>query len=317
MNTSYRIAVCSRSFSQHPILRKEISQKYKNIKFNDEGVSLKEDSLIDFLDQCDGAVIGLEKIDERVLSKCPKLKFIGKVGVGLDLLDLQAMDKFGVTLGWTPGVNSQNVAELTLALALNLLKRIPTSNAMAKAGEWKQVKGKQLSSLTYGILGCGHVGRALVNLLKPFGTKIIVHDIINDEQYLSSHNIKNLPLEKLFSSADMLSIHVQKNEKTLGIINRERINMMKNGSFLINTCRGGLVDESAVVSALDSGKLDGAAFDTLEIEPPSNFELINHPKILVTTHIGGSSEEAILSMGRAAIKGLEVNFPATSFTKYI
>ena len=316
MNTDDKIAVCSRSFSRHPDLREELLNSFRHVKFNDEGKSLKGDELVSFLSGCDGAVIALETIDEEILKQLPQLKFIGKYGVGLDKLDFSAMDKFNVQLGWTPGVNAQAVAELTLALALNIVREIPQANEVAKDGLWTQIKGKQISSMTYGVIGCGHTGKALVKLLSAFGCRIMAYDIEDYSEFYYEYRVEAVSLNELLETSDVISLHVPKNQTTEHMIDHEKISLIKNGAYFINTARGGLVDESALICALDRGQLTGAAFDVLEEEPPVDLSLIEHPKVYVTPHIAGSSEEAILAMGQAAIKGLSEYRNASYFEKY-
>lgn len=305
MNTTSKVAVCSRSFSQHPILRAELLKLYSHIKFNDEGMSLAGDDLAKFLQGHDKAIVALEKIDAELLENLPELKVIGKYGVGLDKIDFRAMDDRNIKLGWTPGVNARAVAELTLAMALVIVRNIHHSNHLVKSHGWKQIKGFQLSSMTYGILGCGHVGRILVQLLKPFGCKILACDTAERNEFYKEYNVEAVDLETLLKKSNILSIHIPKNTQTEKIINRDAIFKMQKGSYLINTARGGLVDEVALLEALNSGHLSSVALDVFEEEPSPRFDLIDHPNVFTTSHIGGSSEEAILAMGRAAIKGLD------------
>ena len=316
MNKIDKIAVCSRSFSQNNVLRSKLLEEYEHVKFNDDGISLSGDSLVHFLEGCDGAIIALEIIDTYVLSRLPNLKVIGKYGVGLDKLNLGAMDKYGVKLGWTPGVNAQNVAEYTVAMCLNMLKKIPKSMQVASEGCWHQVKGYQLSSMTYGILGCGHVGKALVRLLRGFGCKILICDIKDLADYCNDNDIEQVSLTELAERSDVLSIHIPKNATTTDILDESLLMKMKRGSYVVNSARGGLVDEQAIIRLLESGHLAGAAFDVLAEEPPLDTRFIDHEKTLVTTHIAGSSHEAILAMGLAAINGLINNRIASSYKRY-
>lgn len=304
MNNFSKVAVCSRSFSQHPVLRAELLEVFPHVTFNEMGKSLEGQELIEFIKGHDKAIIALERIDAALLKALPELKVIGKYGVGLDKLDFKAMDEAEVKLGWTPGVNAQAVAELTLAMALIIVRNIQQSQSLVKDHEWRQVKGKQLSSMTYGILGCGHVGKALARLLKPFGCKIIATDIVSQTTFYREHGVEEVDFNTLISRSDVLSIHVPKNRSTTNIIGRDALVKMMKGSYLINTARGGLVDEKALLDCLESGHIAAAALDVFETEPPVDFSLVDHPKIYPTTHIGGSSEEAVLAMGRAAIKGL-------------
>lgn len=316
MNKIDKIAVCSRSFSQNNALRSKLLEEYEHVKFNDHGISLSGDSLVHFLEGYDAAIIALEIIDTYVLSRLPNLKVIGKYGVGLDKLNLGAMDKYGVKLGWTPGVNARNVAEYTVAMCLNMLKQIPKSMQVASEGCWYQVKGYQLSSMTYGILGCGHVGKALVRLLRGFGCKILICDIKDLTDYCNDNDIEQVSLTELAERSNVLSIHIPKNATTTDILDESLLMKMKRGSYVVNSARGGLVDEQAIIRLLESGHLAGAAFDVLAEEPPLDTRFIDHEKTLVTTHIAGSSHEAILAMGLAAINGLINNRIASSYKPY-
>jgi len=171
------LVIASRSFSKHPVLRKEVLKRYPDTKFNDEGLSLSGDSLVAFLGGYEKAITALEKIDDSILKQLPDLKVIGKYGVGLDMIDLHAMKKYGVNLGWTGGVNKRSVSELVISYSVALLHRTVFANAEVRKGGWYQVKGRQLSNCTVGIIGCGHVGKDLVKLLQPFNCKILVYDI--------------------------------------------------------------------------------------------------------------------------------------------
>lgn len=304
MNTNVRVAVCSRSFSAHPVLREELTSLFKQVTFNDAGKSLFGSELIQFLKNHDRAIVALEKIDASTLKELPDLKVVGKYGVGLDNLDFNAMDEFNVQLGWTAGVNAQAVAECTLGLALNIVRNLHISHTLVRSGGWKQITGRQISSLSYGLLGCGHVGKALVKLLKPFGCKILVHDILDFPEFYKEYGVEPVSFEKLLRKSDILSIHIPRNTQTMGIMSCEALMNMKKGSYFINTARGGLVDETALLDLLNSEYIEASGLDVFAEEPPKNRELIEHPKVFVTSHLGGSSEEAILAMGRAAIRGL-------------
>lgn len=316
INDSLKIGVCSRSFSRNKVLRAELLQKFSNVKFNDEGLSLNGDSLIEFLADCDGAVIALEYISEDILAQLPNLKFIGKYGVGLDKIDFEALDANNVLLGWTPGVNATAVSELTLNLALNIVRNTPESAAFAKQLNWKQVTGKQLSSLTFGVLGYGHVGSKVARLAQVFGAKVLVHDKVDMSAECAAQNIEFVNFDALLQQADLITVHTPGNQETYHLIAEKQIAMMKPGSYIINTARGGIVCEKSILKALDSGHLSAVAFDVLESEPPRDDVFISHENVFVTTHIGGSSEESILAMGRAAIEGLTNPESALNFAQY-
>ena len=299
------VAVASRSFSKHPLLRNEVLKRYPDAKFNDKGLSLKDDTLIEFLQGYEKAITALEIIDETVLSELPNLKVIGKFGVGLDMIDLHALKNHGIKLGWLGGVNKRSVSELVVSFAIYLLHRVEFANKEVKNGEWYQVKGRQLSECTVGIIGCGHIGKDLVSLLKPFNCNILAHDILNFDDFYQENSISAVGIEELIQKSDIVTLHLPLDESTKNIISRNRIKMRKNNAILINLARGGLIDEDALKIAILENKIAGAALDVFAVEPPTDNEFALMDNVLVTPHIGGSSEEAILAMGMAAIDGLE------------
>jgi phosphoglycerate dehydrogenase-like enzyme len=307
------LAVASRSFSKNIVLRNKVLKLYPDTKFNDGGHSLNGDSLVEFLSGYEKAILALETIDESVLSRLPNLKVIGKYGVGLDMIDLKAMEKYDVKLGWTGGVNKRSVSELVVSFAIYLLHRVVFANNEVKRGEWYQVKGRQLSGRTVGIIGCGHIGKDLVGLLKPFGCKILVHDIVDYADFYRDNQVDSVGLEELAKQSDIISVHLPLNGSTKNIINKDLIEMFKENAIFINVARGGLVDEVALEKRLIEGTLGGAALDVFAVEPPLDNKIAQLDTVIVTPHIGGSTEEAILAMGEAAIAGLETFRKASSF----
>jgi D-3-phosphoglycerate dehydrogenase len=307
MNFVDKVAVCSRSFSRNLKLRAELLARYSNVTFNDFGVQLDGDGLVDFLRGHSKAIIGLESMDQYVLSSLPELKVIGKYGVGLDSIDLNAMNRFGKFLGWTGGVNRRSVSELVVAFAISMLRHIPAANREILSGTWRQHVGGYLSGKTVGIIGCGHVGKDLVGLLKAFDCHILVYDIKDQSEFYASNEIQAVSLSELLEQSDIISLHVPLDSSTQNILNVNNLLLIKSTAILINTARGGLIDESALKSMLIEGRLAGAAFDVFAVEPPSDNELLSLRNFLATPHIGGSADEAILAMGRSAIDGLDIN----------
>jgi len=299
------VAVASRSFSKHPVLREEMCKRFANVTFNDGGASLQGEALVDFLDGHDMAVTALEKIDSSILSELPNLKVIGKYGVGLDMIDLHAMKKHGVKLGWTGGVNKRSVSELVVSFAIAILHKAVYANAEVKHGKWYQIKGRQLSDCVVGIIGCGHIGKDLVQVLKPFGCKVMAHDILDFNEFYAEHGVVAAELDELIAESDVVTLHLPLDDSTKNILDHVRLNLLKEGAVLINLARGGLLDEAALLELLKQGKLMGVALDVFAMEPPGENEMIHMDNVFVTPHIGGSTEEAIIAMGMAAINGLE------------
>jgi phosphoglycerate dehydrogenase-like enzyme len=306
-NSASKVAVCSRSFSRHPVLRDELLSRYERVTFNETGRQLDGDDLVEFLRDHDKAITALERIDDYVLSRLPELQVIGKYGVGVDMIDIEAMRRHGKRLGWTGGVNRRSAAELALAFAIIMLRHIPAANREVLAGTWRQHVGGLLSGRTVGIVGCGHIGKDLVRLLQPFGCRILVNDTRHYAEFYAEFGIDSVALENLLAHSDVVTFHVPLDDSTRGMLNTQGLALMKSTAVLINVARGGLVDEIALKCALMEGRLAAAAFDVFAEEPPSDSELLSLPNFLATPHIGGSAEEAILAMGRAAIHGLDEN----------
>lgn len=300
------IAVASRSFSMDPFLRKSILDRYTNVKFNDEGKSLAGQELVDFLKGADKAIIALEKVDKNILQQLPELKLISKYGVGLDNIYFEDLRNHGVQLAWKGGVNRRSVAELALHFILGTVRGSFHSHHDIQSGNWYQFKGFNLTSKTVGLIGLGHVGKELVPMLKPFNVKIFAYDIHDRSDFCKEHGVTQVKsLEELLKSSDVVSVHVPHTSKTNNILNKEKIAMMKEGAFLVNTARGGLVDEEALCEALISKKITSAAFDVFKVEPMTSSPLLKQRNFYFTSHIGGSSIESIHLMGLAAIEGLE------------
>jgi len=306
-DSAVRIAVCSRSFSRNAALRKALVSQFQNVKFNDEGITLAGDSLIEFLGDCDMAITALERVDEYVLSQLPRLKRISKYGVGLDMIDLEALKRHGKQLAWKAGVNRRSVAELALTMMLTIIRKIPESQRQVALGNWVQTVGNTLSGKTIGIVGCGNIGQDLFSLLKPFGCQMLVNDINESYEFFSMNDLEVTPLTQLLSKSDIVSLHLPLDESTRHILSRAQLQEMKMGSILVNTARGGLIDEDALFDEIQKGRIVGAGLDVFEEEPPFSNKLLSFTQVVSTAHIGGSSEEAILEMGMAAIEGLSAD----------
>ena len=301
------IAVASRSFSKNDFLRSELLKKYDNVIFNETGKSLEGDELVKFLSGSNKAIIALEKIDDSILSKLPDLEVISKYGVGLNNLDYYSLLNNKIKVGWVKGVNKRSVAELALSFALILIRKSYEANLLIKNKSWQQVIGSQLSGKTFGIIGCGNVGQELIKLLSPFNCKIIFNDI--SESIINSiTDAKYVLIDELLINSDIVSLHIPYLEKNLNYINESKLNLMKKTAVFINTSRGNLVDESYLKRLLIQNKQFTAGFDVFAQEPFFDDEMLNLSNFFATPHIGGSSIEAIINMGMAAIDGLENNY---------
>jgi D-3-phosphoglycerate dehydrogenase len=302
-----RIAVASRSFAGNDQLRAELLSRYRDVTFTESPKVIGGAELIALLRGHDAAIVGLERIDDEVLRAVPELRIISKYGVGLDGLDIDAIANRGIKLGWEGGVNRRSVSELTLAFAISLLHRVPEATVTMREHQWQKLIGHQLTAKTVGIVGCGFVGQDLVRLLAPFECRILAHDIRDYPDFYRTHHITPVPLDTLLAESDIVTLHVPLDASTKNMIGAAQLAKMRTGSILINNARGGLVDEEALADALESRHIVGAACDVFTIEPDANPRLLAQPTFFGTPHIGGSTKEAQLAMGRAAIAGLETN----------
>lgn len=300
-----RIVVASRSFARNPALRAELTTRYPDATFTTSPAVLDGAELITLLRGHERAIVGLERIDEAVLTQVPELRVISKYGVGLDGLDLDAIRTRGVKLAWTGGVNRRSVSELTLAFAIALVHRVPECGATLRSGMWQPLVGRQLGGRTVGIIGCGFVGQDLVRLMAPFECRVLAHDIRDYPEFYAANRVEPVTLDRLLAESEIVTLHVPLDASTRRMIGVAELARMRKGAVLINAARGGLVDEAALEEALASGHLAGAACDVYQLEPDANPRLLALPTFLGTPHIGGSTQEAQLAMGRAAIEGLE------------
>ena len=309
MSKNIKIKVSSKSFSKHPILRKELLSAFPKAEFNDGLEDFTPDNFAEYIDDSGGIVVGLEPIIGSVLSRCPNLELVSKFGVGLDNIDQVATTKYNVKIGWTGGVNRRSVAEMTLCFMIGLSRHILfSSRILVKLNDWNKNGGVDLSNQIVGIIGVGYIGKDLVALLKPFGCKILVNDIIDQSEYYQANGLIESSKKEIYAQADIVTVHTPLDETTRGFCNTDTFRQMKETGYFINCARGGLVVQVDLKQALLDGAIAGAAIDVFESEPSDDSELINLPNFICTPHTGGSSDEAVLAMGRSAIRHLVGHF---------
>jgi len=299
-----KVIVSAVSFSKNIELVSALLNHFPDAVINSEGKRYLNDDLVAYYKDANAIITGLEKIDDELLSKLPSLKLIVKYGVGLDNIDLLACEKRGVKIGWTGGVNKNSVAEMALGFMLMLSRNLFTTANQLKSGTWNKSGGFSLSSRTVGIIGIGHIGKELVQMLKPFNCRILINDIIDLSGYSNSNKVESVTKEYLFQNADLISVHTPLNSSTKDMINKEIILQMKKSVFLINTARGGIINEDDLKWALENNEIAGAGLDVFNVEPPGDSELMKFPNLIATPHTAGNSYEAVIAMGMAAINHL-------------
>ena len=306
-----KVVVSAVAFSKNKELVQALLSQFPDAVINYDGKRYVNEELVEYYKEADAIITGLEKIDDELLSKLPKLKLIAKYGVGLDNIDIEACENRNVKIGWTGGVNKHSVAEMALGFMLMLSRNLFTTANQLKSGTWNKSGGFSLSSRTIGIIGIGHIGKELVQMLKPFNCRVLVNDIIDLSDYAHTNNVELVTKEYLFQNSDIISVHTPLNASTKDMINKETILKMKQSVFLINTARGGIINEEDLKWALDSNKIGGAALDVFNVEPPEDTGIMSYPNLIATPHIAGNSYEAVIAMGMAAINHI-VSYKTTS-----
>ena len=214
-----RVAVTSKSFSKNEILIEEFKRNFDEIKLNHSSKKLIDKELINFLKDCDGAIIALEEFNKNVIDNLPNIKAISKFGVGLNNIDIEYAKSKNIKIGWEKGVNKQSVAEMTLGFMLMLIRNLYITSNLLSNGTWEKNGGYSLYNKTIGIIGVGNIGQELINLLKAFNCTILVNDVINQDEYYEKHNLKEVSKEEIFRHSDIITIHTPLNEQTNNLIN--------------------------------------------------------------------------------------------------
>jgi D-3-phosphoglycerate dehydrogenase len=304
-----RVAVTSQIFHLLPDVRAELLEKYPDAYFFEGDHRMPPDELIEFLQGAEVAVIGLDRFDGEVLDQLPDLKVVACCSVGADHIDPQAFKDRGVKLGWIPGTNSTSVAELTICMMISMLRRVHRYNANMRDGHWPPVRdGFHLKGRTIGIHGCGNVGKEVTKLLQSFGVTILASDRVDYADFYKEYGVRAVSPDELWAESEILTIHLPKNSSTIGMYTAEVMDKFRPGIMWVNTSRGQIVDEAALLERLKDGRIEAAAFDVFAIEPVDNPELVNLPNFLATPHIGGSALEAKENMARAGIRGITDNW---------
>lgn len=240
------------------------------------------------------------KVNEALLAQAPKLTLVARAGVGVDNVDLAAATKRRVRVVNAPTAATASVAELTVALYLILARNLHNRIAATKAGVWKRSEnGTELAGKCVGFVGYGRIAREIARLLRPFGVVTVAYDPFVTA---TSDGTELLPLDELLHRADFVSLHAALTPENHHLLNAERIARLRAGAFVVNVARGPLIDEKALLAALDAGRLGGAALDVFEVEPPTRTALLEHPRVVATPHLGASTHEGQSRAGRQVVE---------------
>ena len=283
---------------------KRLREFADEIVFNPKGKPLTEDELLPLARDCEGYIAGLDFITAKVISRCERLKVISRYGVGVDRVDLEAAKARGIKVCNTPGANTNAVADLAFGLMLGVARKLPMLDRKTRGGEWVRSTGVEVCQKTLGILGLGAIGKAVARRARGFDMNVMAYDPFLDEPYAKANHIAGASFDDVIRQADILSLHLPLSEGTKNIINADVLRKMKPSAILINTARGGLIDEQAAYEFLKSGRLGGLGLDAYAIEPPEHSPLFELDNTILTPHTGSHTLEAVKNMSEMAVQNL-------------
>jgi D-3-phosphoglycerate dehydrogenase len=256
---------------------------------------LEEEALLEYAGRFDGTICGDDRYTARVIEACaPRLKIISKWGTGIDSIDSQACSRYGIKIGRTPNAFTLPVADTVLGYMLAFVRRQPWMDRAMKSGEWDKIPGKTLSECTLGVIGVGTIGKVVTRRTRAFGMQVLGNDIVEiDHVFIAETGIRMTDLQSLLSESDFISLNCDLNPTSRHLMNADTFALMKPNAVLINTARGPIVEEKALIDALQAKRLAGAALDVFEVEPlPSDSPLMQMDNVMLAPHNANSSPAA-------------------------
>ncbi|WRS28554.1 phosphoglycerate dehydrogenase [Oscillospiraceae bacterium MB08-C2-2] len=274
------------------------------IVINPQHRPLEEDELIELLQDCDGMVAGIDFITTRVLNACPKLKVVSRYGVGYDRVDIAAAKENGIVVTNTPGANAMAVADLAIGLLLAVAREIPRLDKGMKEDKWLKSDGVEIYEKTIGILGLGAIGKGVAKRAQGFSMKVLAYDPFMNMEYAKSNNITPVSLDELLEQSDFISLHLPATPETFNLLDKAAMSKMKKGAIIINTARGGIIDDGAAYELLKSGHLGGMGIDAFVDEPPKHIPLFDLDNVVLTPHTAAHTAEAMNNMANMSVQNL-------------
>jgi D-3-phosphoglycerate dehydrogenase len=301
-----RILVTPRSLTRSPSADLEPLEKAGyQLVYASAGKTPTESELLHLVPGCVGWLAGVEVISERVLRSAPGLKVISRNGTGIDNLPVELAQQLGIKVLRAEGANARGVAELALCLALSSLRHLPALHLTLKQGHWSHLRGREIRDRQFGLIGCGAVGRMVAQMVLGLGARVVAFDLYPDTSFQPGENFAWGNFDTVLANAEIVSLHCPPSPFGQPLIDRQALDQMKSGCCLINTARGSLVDERAILEALDAGKLSTYATDVFLTEPPDPASpLLRHERIIVSPHIGAFTEESVQRATRKAVENL-------------
>lgn len=290
----FKVVITARSFGEADNLAYQCLREAGCEWIKLTGTDLEQQTEV--MKEADALIAGLEYIGEEFMDAAPKLKVISRYGVGYENVDKQAALTRGIQITITPGANGDSVADLAVALMLDVARNVTVMDQEMKKQHQIRPQGLELYGKTLGVIGAGRIGRGVAERCRGFNMKILACDVYRNEEFIRKTGAEYVSMETLLREADFITIHSPLNEETRNMISKEQFDMMKKDAVLVNTARGGIVDEEALYEALSSGRIRGAALDATVNEPPYNSPLMQCSNCILTPHAGAATREASSKM---------------------
>lgn len=304
-NPVWKVQIGSRSFGKvYPEHIRQLEEAGCTVVPNTVGRAYRAHELIDALQDADAIITGTDELTAEVIAAAPKLKTIAKHGIGLETIDLDAAKARGIVVSATPQAVSDAVADLTLALLLAVARKIVPAHHAVCSGQWTNFTGLQLRGKVMGIVGLGRIGQQVWLRAQGFGMRAIAYDPYPNEAFAAEHDVTFVSFDELLRTADVVTLHAPPDPASGPLLGAEEIEQMKPGALVVNTARGALIDEAALVDALRSGRLGGAGLDAFVEEPLVDSPLTELDNVVLTPHIGGSTFDGRRLMGEAVVENL-------------
>jgi phosphoglycerate dehydrogenase-like enzyme len=293
-----RVAVTPRSFRQTPGEHLDRLRAEVDVSFPDVDRPLDEDEMVELVRGCAGLIVGVDPVTGQVLEAGP-LRVVVKYGSGMDNIDVRAAEELGIRVSSTPGANARSVAELAVGLLLSLARNVVVHDRSIRDESWRRITGIELAGKRLGIVGYGAIGREVARIAQGLDMEVVAHDPLIDDA-----DVPLVPLEELYATCDAVSLHLPLTAETRGMVGAEELAAMKPTALLLNTARGGLVDEEALAEALRTGRLGGAALDGFIEEPLGDSPLRGLDNVVLSPHAGAATLDAVRRTAARAVDQL-------------
>lgn len=300
-----KILTTPRSYGKNmPELFAQLEAAGYEVVKNSTGGILDKETMKEMIADCAGVIVGVDPLDAEVLACAPKLRAIAKYGVGVDNIDLKYCEEHGIKVSRTVGANSEAVADYAMTLIMAVARKAVMIDRRCRSKDWGKISTRDVSGATIGIFGLGAIGKHVAKRAQGFGMHVLAYDPYWPEEYAKANDIVRADAETIFRNADFISLHLPLMESTKNFVGEKEIAMMKKDAVLINTARGGLIDEAALLKALKEERIYGAGIDAFAQEPPEDeawFELDN---VVLGSHCAASTRGATENMGRMATENV-------------